>query len=92
MSLAPDHKVWQRQRYPHHGGALRSYMKPPIAQYGRSSPLYCHECALVGAKYGGAVTVVAAPPTCYYEESCWSLDFFDEIDFSEKIKGTQIVL
>jgi speedy protein len=47
MLLAPDHLVWGRHRYPHHGGALRSYTRDhEKPQYGYVYPSYCKECEL----------------------------------------------
>ena len=42
--MAPDHRIWQRIRRPHHGGAIRSYCKSPLTEYGRNSPLPCNSC------------------------------------------------
>ena len=42
--MAPQHTIWQRCRRRHHGGAIRSYAKPPSPRYGRTSPAYCEHC------------------------------------------------
>ena len=42
--MAPDHHIWRRIRRPYHGGAIRSYCKSPITEYGRNSPLPCINC------------------------------------------------
>lgn len=43
--MAPQCTTWQRTRQSHHGGAVRSYLRPVSPRYGRSSPLYCQHCA-----------------------------------------------
>ncbi|CAI8010813.1 Speedy protein A, partial [Geodia barretti] len=30
ITMAPHHQIWQRCRRRHHGGAIRSYTKPPV--------------------------------------------------------------
>ena len=42
--MAPDHHIWRRIRRPHHGGAIRSYCKSPVTEYGRNSPIPCNSC------------------------------------------------
>lgn len=42
--MVPDHHIWRRIRRPYHGGAIRSYCKSPITEYGRNSPLPCIGC------------------------------------------------
>jgi len=42
--MAPDHHIWKRIRRPHHGGAIRSYCKSPVTEYGRNSPPPCNIC------------------------------------------------
>ena len=51
--MAPHHSIWQRCRRAHHGGATRSYDKPPSPQYGRTSPLYCKHCSRIAQAGGG---------------------------------------
>ena len=94
ISLAPEHRIWQRYRYPHHGGAHRTYTKIPISEYSRTSPPYCHECSLAKCQYVGVVPQFVVPPTCYYgDRFCWgppppsSVDLLDKIDYIEHIKG-----
>lgn len=43
MSIFPSHPVWGRNRLPHHGGAIRAYLKPTdsnIPQGPKSLPRY----------------------------------------------------
>lgn len=81
MSLAPDHRLWQRHRLPHHGGALRTYMKRPTHQYGRTSPQYCHTCTEVQYKLR--------------QDSFWALDsqrkfdLLDDIEYSHQLSYNQ---
>lgn len=42
--MSPYHSIWERRRLPHHGGAIRPYLRPSIPPYGRTSPLYCSHC------------------------------------------------
>lgn len=42
--MSPDHHVWKRIRKLHHGGAVRSYCRSPVTEYGRNSPLPCDSC------------------------------------------------
>ena len=44
ITMAPHHHISQRCRRRHHGGAIRSYTKPPSPRYGRTSPAYCEHC------------------------------------------------
>lgn len=47
--MNPKHEIWQRCRWRHHGGATRSYAKPPSPRYGRTSPIYCEHCTRISA-------------------------------------------
>lgn len=42
--MAPNHHIWRRIRRLHHGGAIRSYCKSPVTEYGRNSPIPCNSC------------------------------------------------
>uniref|UniRef100_A0A3Q0KT16 Speedy protein A n=1 Tax=Schistosoma mansoni TaxID=6183 RepID=A0A3Q0KT16_SCHMA len=49
MSIFPSHPVWSRNRLPHHGGAIRSYLKASdsnIPQGPNSLPRLCDACKL----------------------------------------------
>lgn len=85
--MAPSHEIWQRERLPHHGGALRSYLKPPSPQYGRSSPIYCEFCARArqADEQLLELTTLSPPPTPLLPQ----MDLLDEIDLtSTRSKGT----
>jgi hypothetical protein len=42
--MVPYHKIWERRRYPHHGGAIRTYLRSAVSEYGRTSPESCRHC------------------------------------------------
>ncbi|CAH8476003.1 unnamed protein product [Schistosoma curassoni] len=53
MSIFPSHPVWGRNRLPHHGGAIRAYLKPTdsnIPQGPKSLPRLCDACKLFYAR------------------------------------------
>ena len=75
ISMTPDHDIWQRVRLSHHGGAIRTYLKPSSPQYGRSSPLFCQHCSQAREKCSllGDLSLPDCPPLP-------KLDLLDEID------------
>lgn len=78
--MAPSHEIWQRARLPHHGGALRSYMKPASPQYGRSSPTYCDICAQARQTEDKYLEITALPPSPSHLLP--QMDLLDEIDLT----------
>lgn len=43
--MAPHHDIWKRKRLPHHGGAIRAYLRSDAPTYGRTCPKYCNYCS-----------------------------------------------
>lgn len=88
--MAPSHEIWQRARLPHHGGALRSYMKPASPQYGRSSPTYCDICAQARQTEDKFLEMASLPPSPSHLLP--QMDLLDEIDLtSTESKGAYFV-
>lgn len=77
ISMAPDHHIWRRIRRPNHGGAIRSYCKSPITEYGRNSPLPCNSCDNCAKK--------RRPDELQQQRS--KADFLDQIDWMDVHKG-----
>lgn len=73
--MDPYHEIWERRRFPHHGGAIRCYLRPSLpTAYGRTSPTYCQHCTLAQKRQKDAE-----------QSSIMSgikLDLLDEIDLS----------
>lgn len=77
--MAPYHVIWDRKRYPHHGGAIRPYLCSAISKYGRGSPIHCQHCTQekLRQKVVEQSSIV----------SDIKLDFLDEIDLSLEDKS-----
>ncbi|XP_065068228.1 speedy protein A-like [Rhopilema esculentum] len=49
FGLCPEHPLWQRERQPHHGGAIRIYPPDDELPYNprgpERSPVFCHQCS-----------------------------------------------
>ena len=73
ISMAPDHHIWRRIRRPHHGGAIRSYCKSPVTEYGRNSPLPCNGC-------DNAKKRKPSKPPPQQQQQRSKSDFLDQID------------
>ena len=94
--MSPQHDIWQRCRLVHHGGAIRSYAKPPSPQYGRTSPVYCEHCARAqgcGEREGEGEGERKGERwedwdgKIETENPMPKFDFLDEIDLSAKMEG-----
>ena len=90
ISMAPDHRIWKRQRGVHHGGAIRAYMKHGTPQYGRSSPAYCRYCMrvefqqyLMEGKLGGADELLTDSVSTFWPSQI-QFDLLDAIDLKHE--------
>ena len=88
--MAPDHRIWKRQRGVHHGGAIRAYMKHGTPQYGRSSPAYCRYCMrvefqqyLMEGKLGGADELLIDSVSTFWPSQI-QFDLLDAIDLKHE--------
>ena len=87
--MAPYHEIWQRCRRSHHGGATRTYAKPPSPQYGRTSPVYCEHCTTGTVDSGNRRIEGGESPLIRGEDPVPKFDLLDEIDFSTGVAGSK---
>ncbi|KAK4473760.1 hypothetical protein MN116_003100 [Schistosoma mekongi] len=76
MSIYPLHPVWSRKRLPHHGGAIRSYLKPTnsnIPQGPNSLPRLCDACKLFYSR-GNISEVITTGDNLLTQESSLNLN------------------
>ncbi|KAH8851036.1 Speedy protein 1-A [Schistosoma japonicum] len=76
MSIYPSHPVWSRKRLPHHGGAIRSYLKPTnsnIPQGPKSLPRLCDACKLFYSR-GNISEVITTGDNPFTEENSLNLN------------------
>lgn len=79
FAMVPYHAIWERKRYPHHGGAIRAYLRSAVSAYGRTSPASCRHCKQAEQRQKDAERCSIV--------SGIKLDLLDEIDLSLQDPG-----